>query len=89
MRWEIQTLSRTLRDQRLTALERRLPEQILGGPALTLPGDATPIKPVLIDLLKNAVAAALEQRAEGQAHAAVRLAWRKSAAAGELLVFLR
>ena len=71
---------------RVVALERRLPVQLLGGPALTVACDAAQIEQVLINLIKNAVEAALEQRAEGQPDASVRIAWRKSATAVEILV---
>jgi two-component system nitrogen regulation sensor histidine kinase NtrY len=82
--------------QRVVALETRLPVQILGGPDLTLACDAAQIEQLLINLVKNAVEAALEQRAAcgepsrtaSHADAGVRLRWHKDKAAGfvELLV---
>ncbi|MCX6951996.1 MAG: ATP-binding protein [Verrucomicrobia bacterium] len=71
---------------RVVALERRLPVRVLGGPNLTLACDAAQIEQVLINLVKNAVEAALEQRAEGQADATVRLSWRRTGNVAELLV---
>lgn len=72
--------------QRVVALERRLPVQILGGPRITLACDAAQIEQALINLTKNAVEAALEQRANGHPAAGVRLQWRKSPGAVELQV---
>lgn len=66
---------------RIVALERRLPVRVLGGSHFTLSCDAAQIEQVLINLVKNAVEAALEQRAEGQANAIVRISWRKSTTA--------
>jgi nitrogen fixation/metabolism regulation signal transduction histidine kinase len=63
--------------QRVVALERRLSVELLGGPALTLACDAAQIEQVLINLIKNAVEAALEQRAEGEPAATARLSWRR------------
>jgi two-component system nitrogen regulation sensor histidine kinase NtrY len=65
--------------QRVVALESRLPVQNLGGAALALACDAAQIEQVLINLLKNAVEATLDQRAAGHADAGVRLAWSKRA----------
>jgi nitrogen fixation/metabolism regulation signal transduction histidine kinase len=61
--------------QRIVALETRFPVQLAGGPDLTLACDAAQIEQVLINLVKNAVDAALEQRAAGHTDAGVRLAW--------------
>ena len=72
--------------QRVVALETRLPVQNLGGAALTLACDAAQIEQVLINLLKNAVEAALDQRAAGHADASVRLAWSKRAGAIEIII---
>jgi two-component system nitrogen regulation sensor histidine kinase NtrY len=63
--------------QRVVALERRLSVELLGGPALTLTCDAAQIEQVLINLIKNAVEAALEQRAEGDPAATARISWRR------------
>jgi nitrogen fixation/metabolism regulation signal transduction histidine kinase len=79
---------------RVAALERRLPVRVLGGPTLTVACDAAQIEQLLINLLKNAVEAALEQRAArhdppGAADAAdpgVRIQWRKTSGAVEILI---
>lgn len=46
--------------QRVVSLEGRLPVSIVGGPDITLDADADQIEQVLINLLRNAVDAALE-----------------------------
>lgn len=71
---------------RVVALERRLPVVVLGGPNLTLACDATQIEQALINLTKNAVEAALEQRANGRVDAGVRLSWRKNANIVDVLI---
>jgi two-component system nitrogen regulation sensor histidine kinase NtrY len=71
---------------RVVALERRLPVRVLGGPNLTLSCDAAQVEQVLINLVKNAVEAALERQAEGHAEATVRISWRKSASIAEIAV---
>jgi len=65
--------------RRVVALEVRLPVQMADGPAATLTCDAAQVEQVLINLAKNAVEAALEQRAAGHAEAGARLWWRKTA----------
>src|SRR5207253_2406127 len=67
-------------------LEPRLPVQLAGGPDLTIACDAAQIEQVLINLVKNAVEAALEQRAAGHADAGVRLAWTKRPGAIEITI---
>lgn len=67
---------------RVVALEPRLAVQLTGGAAVSLGCDAAQIEQVLINLVKNAVDAALEQRAASSepgrtADAGVRLAWAK------------
>ncbi len=71
---------------RVVALERRLPVRVLGGPNLTLNCDSAQIEQVLINLVKNAVEAALEQQANGRAEAGVRLRWRRTAAGTEIAI---
>jgi len=63
--------------QRIVALETRLPVAVIDGPDLTLACDAAQIEQLVINLVKNAVEAALEQRANGRSDAAVRLGWKK------------
>lgn len=72
--------------QRVVALETRLPINVLGGPTVTVACDEGQIEQVIINLLKNAVEAALEQRGAGSPQAGVRLGWRKLPAAVELFV---
>ena len=48
--------------------------------------DAAQIEQLIINLTRNAVEAALEQRMLGGAQAGVRMAWRKNAAAAELVI---
>jgi two-component system nitrogen regulation sensor histidine kinase NtrY len=72
--------------QRVVALETRLPAQILSGPPTVLMCDAAQIEQLVINLVKNAVEAALEQRALGHPEASVRLSWRKAPGVVEVLV---
>ncbi len=71
---------------RAVALERRLPVKVLGGPNVTLACDGAQIEQVLINLVKNAVEAALEQHAEGRSSATVRISWQKPSAFAEIVV---
>jgi two-component system, NtrC family, nitrogen regulation sensor histidine kinase NtrY len=71
---------------RVVALEVRLPVQIIGGPDLTVGCDAAQIEQVLINLIKNAVEAALEQRANDHPEAGVRINWTKRASVLEILI---
>jgi signal transduction histidine kinase len=72
--------------QRVIRLETRLPVQLLESPDLTLACDAAQIEQLIINLVKNAVEATLEQRTAGRAEAGVRLGWRKVSGTVELLV---
>jgi nitrogen fixation/metabolism regulation signal transduction histidine kinase len=72
--------------QRVVALETRLPVNVLPSPDLTLGCDAAQIEQLVINLVKNAVEAALEQRSAGRTEAGVRLHWRRAANGVELLV---
>jgi nitrogen fixation/metabolism regulation signal transduction histidine kinase len=72
--------------QRVAALETRLPVQLLESPEITLHCDAAQVEQLIINLVKNAVDAALEQRAAERPTAGVRLHWRKIAGGVELLV---
>jgi nitrogen fixation/metabolism regulation signal transduction histidine kinase len=66
--------------QRVVALESRLQVQLDAGPDITIPCDAAQIEQLLINLVKNAVEASLEQRAAGRTDAGVSVSWQKSAA---------
>jgi two-component system, NtrC family, nitrogen regulation sensor histidine kinase NtrY len=88
--------------QRVVALETRLPVQVLENPDVTIPCDAAQIEQLIINLLKNAVEAALEQRAAstepgrtaggepgrtaGRPDAGVRLRWYRVAGGVELQI---
>jgi nitrogen fixation/metabolism regulation signal transduction histidine kinase len=72
--------------QRIIALETRLPVQLQESPDVTLACDAAQLEQLVINLVKNAVEAALEQRAAGRADAGARLGWRKVSGGVELLV---
>lgn len=72
--------------QRVVALETRLPVHVLSGPEITLGCDATQIEQLVINLVKNAVEATLEQRSAGRTEAGVRLQWRRNGSGVELLV---
>jgi nitrogen fixation/metabolism regulation signal transduction histidine kinase len=72
--------------QRVVALETRLSVKLLASPDFTLGCDAAQIEQLVINLVKNAVEAALEQRTAGRAEAGVRVQWRRLAAGVELLV---
>jgi nitrogen fixation/metabolism regulation signal transduction histidine kinase len=72
--------------QRVVALETRLAVQVTGGPAITLGCDAAQIEQLLINLLKNAVEAALEQHSNDQAGASVRVGWTRHSSVFELVI---
>jgi two-component system, NtrC family, nitrogen regulation sensor histidine kinase NtrY len=65
---------------KLAALESRLPVRVDEGPALTFPGDADQLEQALINLIRNAVDAAWENRGE------VRATWRSAAGWIEFLI---
>ncbi|PTX98555.1 ATP-binding protein [Opitutus sp. ER46] len=72
--------------RRVVALESRLPVELQPGPDITLPCDAAQIEQLVINLVKNAVEAALEQRGNGRPEAKVCVTWEASGPAVELLV---
>lgn len=72
--------------ERAAAIELRQPAQVIRGPELTLSCDAAQIEQVLINLLKNATEAALEQRAAGDSNAGVRIKWIQSGRCVEIQV---
>ncbi|MFT3869431.1 MAG: ATP-binding protein [Nibricoccus sp.] len=71
---------------RVSAIELRQPAKILGGPDITISCDAAQIEQTLINLLKNATEAALEQRAAGHTEANVRLKWIHTGRTVEIMV---
>jgi nitrogen fixation/metabolism regulation signal transduction histidine kinase len=71
---------------RVVALETRLPVQLHAGPEIALNCDAAQIEQLVINLMKNAVEAALEQRAVSRTPAGVRLGWHKAAGFVEISV---
>jgi nitrogen fixation/metabolism regulation signal transduction histidine kinase len=66
--------------RRVAGLERRLPVTLIPGPDLTLNADPDQLEQMLINLLRNAVDAALETGG------GVKLGWRRSGDCLELLV---
>lgn len=81
--------------QRVAALETRLAVTVLPGPDLTLGCDAAQLEQLVINLVKNAVEATLEQRAAGgdaatatatATAAGVRVHWRRVSGDVELVV---
>ncbi|MFT3782279.1 MAG: ATP-binding protein [Nibricoccus sp.] len=72
--------------ERVAAIELRQPVLIHSGPDLTISCDAAQIEQVLINLLKNATEAALEQRAAGHLEAGVRLKWIQAGPNAEIIV---
>jgi nitrogen fixation/metabolism regulation signal transduction histidine kinase len=66
--------------RRVAGLERRLPVTLIPGPALTLQADRDQLEQMLINLLRNAVDAALETGG------GVKLGWRRKGDYVELLV---
>jgi len=66
--------------QRVVDLEPRLKVQLLSGPKTVIRADAAQIEQALINLLHNAVDAALET------HGSVRLSWREKAGCVEIFI---
>jgi signal transduction histidine kinase len=66
--------------RRVAGLERRLPVNLVPGPELTLQIDPDQLEQMLINLVRNAVDAALETGG------AVRLGWRRNGEYVELLI---
>jgi nitrogen fixation/metabolism regulation signal transduction histidine kinase len=72
--------------QRVVALESRLPVETQKGPALEAWCDSAQIEQVLINLVRNAADAALEQRASGREAASVRVTWDQAGSMVEIRV---
>jgi two-component system, NtrC family, nitrogen regulation sensor histidine kinase NtrY len=72
--------------QRVVALETRLAVQIKASPEITVLCDAGQLEQTIINLVKNAVEAALEQRALGRTDGGVRLHWHRAASTVEILI---
>jgi two-component system nitrogen regulation sensor histidine kinase NtrY len=72
--------------RRVVALEPRMAVELRGGPELTLTCDEAQLEQLIINLVKNAVDAALEQRAAAGTDAGVRVAWQASTGWMEVLV---
>jgi len=72
--------------RRVVRLETRMAITLLGGPQLTLHCDTAQIEQALINLVRNAVDAALEQRNTRPNDATVRLGWRQDGAMVEIRI---
>lgn len=72
--------------RRVAALETRLAVTVAPGPELVLPCDAGQIEQLVINLVKNAVEAVLEQQHAGHSGGGVRLTWRRDGRAAEVLI---
>jgi nitrogen fixation/metabolism regulation signal transduction histidine kinase len=66
--------------RRIASLETRVPVQIVEGPEFTAQIDAAQVEQAVINLVKNAVDAALETRG------GVRLGWRKTPGVAEIFI---
>ena len=72
--------------QRVTAVETRAAVAVRRGPPLALHCDGAQVEQALINLLRNAVDAALEQRSAGRTEAGVRLGWRQDGPTVEIWI---
>jgi nitrogen fixation/metabolism regulation signal transduction histidine kinase len=72
--------------RRTVKLEQRLPVEIVGGPDVTIQGDADQLDQLLINLLKNAVDATLEAGGGGGNGGGVRVSWSSTGRALSLMV---
>jgi len=72
--------------QRAVALEPRVNAAVHAGPAVKLEADAAQIEQLLINLVKNAADAVLEQRNAGRPDAGIRIGWARSEGSLEIRV---
>jgi two-component system nitrogen regulation sensor histidine kinase NtrY len=72
--------------RRVAALEGRLAIALPGGPELELRCDSAQVEQALINLARNAVEAALEQRSLGRTAAGVRISWRRAGGDAEIQI---
>lgn len=66
--------------RRIAALEQRLPVKVSGGPPLWVRADADQLEQLLINIIRNAVDAAMET------HGKVEVSWSQNGATAEILV---
>jgi nitrogen fixation/metabolism regulation signal transduction histidine kinase len=71
--------------RRATVLEQRVVVEIVGGPDVTVRGDADQLDQLLINLVKNAVDAT-QERESGEVRAGVRVSWTTAGRELELAV---
>ncbi len=64
--------------RRVASLEQRLSVSVIPGPDIEVSCDSTQVEQALINLVRNAVEASLEQRTAGHPEAAVRVGWSVS-----------
>jgi nitrogen fixation/metabolism regulation signal transduction histidine kinase len=67
--------------RRAAALERRLPVVVDPGPNVAIMADPAQVEQAVINLVKNAVEAAMEQK-----HGEVRVSWRNAGSSVEILI---
>jgi two-component system nitrogen regulation sensor histidine kinase NtrY len=72
--------------KRAVAMETRLAATILGGPSVRLNCDSAQVEQMLINLLKNATDAVLEQRSAGGSAKGVRVGWLTDAQGVEIRI---
>ena len=73
--------------ERVVQLETRLSVSILSAPDVMVQIDADQIQQALINLVRNAVEAAMSPDASGNGHPSVEVGWKN--VAGEVIIFIR